>query len=263
MTLRAIVTGGGQGIGAEIVKGLVTAGYWVGVLDQNAAAAESLVAELGASEVLPVDVSDQVAVANAIQRFGALDLLVNNAGIVRFGPLLYQSADDIASVIGVNLIGTINCAQSAAQAMAAQSGCVIINMSSVNAVHPAPNVGIYAATKAAITSLTQLQALEWGPLGIRVNAVAPGFIDAGMSAPIFLDDKVRAKRSGGVPLKRLGTAEDVVQAVLFLASDASGYIHGHELVVDGGVIQSVLAHLPRSLSLRVQNRLARKRTPLA
>jgi NAD(P)-dependent dehydrogenase (short-subunit alcohol dehydrogenase family) len=67
-----------------------------------------------------------------------------------------------------------------------------------------------------------------------------------MSAPIFLDDNVRAKRSGGVPLKRLGTAEDVVQAVLFLASDASGYIHGHELVVDGGVIQSVLAHLPRS-----------------
>ena len=246
MTLRAIVTGGGQGIGAEIVRGLVAAGYWVGVLDQNAAAAESLVAELGASEVLPVDVSDQVAVANAIQRFGALDLLVNNAGIVRFGPLLDQSADDIASVIGVNLIGTINCAQYAAQAMAAQSGGVIINMSSVNAVHPAPNVGIYAATKAAITSLTQLQALEWGPLGIRVNAVAPGFIDAGMSAPIFLDDNVRAKRSGGVPLKRLGTAEDVVQAVLFLASDASGYIHGHELVVDGGVIQSVLAHLPRS-----------------
>ena len=246
MTLRAIVTGGGQGIGAEIVRGLVAAGYWVGVLDQNAAAAESLVAELGASEVLPVDVSDQVAVANAIQRFGALDLLVNNAGIVRFGPLLDQSADDIASVIGVNLIGTIKCAKYAAQAMAVQSGGVIINMSSVNAVHPAPNVGIYAATKAAITSLTQLQALEWGPLGIRVNAVAPGFIDAGMSAPIFLDDKVRAKRSGGVPLKRLGTAEDVVQAVLFLASDASGYIHGHELVVDGGVIQSVLAHLPRS-----------------
>lgn len=246
MTLRAIVTGGGQGIGAEIVRGLVVAGYWVGVLDQNAAAAESLVTELGSSEVLPVDVSDQSAVANAIQGFGTLNLLVNNAGIVRFGPLLDQSADDIASVIEVNLIGTINCAQSAARAMAAQSGGVIINMSSVNAVHPAPNVGIYAATKAAITSLTQLQALEWGPLGIRVNAVAPGFIDAGMSAPIFLDDNVRAKRSGGVPLKRLGTAEDVVQAVLFLASDASGYIHGHELVVDGGVIQSVLAHLPRS-----------------
>ena len=246
MTLRAIVTGGGQGIGAEIVRGLVAAGYWVGVLDQNAAAAESLVTELGSSEVLPVDVSDQSAVANAIQGFGTLNLLVNNAGIVRFGPLLDQSADDIASVIEVNLIGTINCAQSAARAMAAQSGGVIINMSSVNAVHPAPNVGIYAATKAAITSLTQLQALEWGPLGVRVNAVAPGFIDAGMSAPIFLDDNVRAKRSGGVPLKRLGTAEDVVQAVLFLASDASGYIHGHELVVDGGVIQSVLAHLPRS-----------------
>lgn len=246
MTLRAIVTGGGQGIGAEIVRGLVAAGYWVGVLDQNAAAAESLVTELGSSEVLPIDVSDQSAVANAIQGFGTLNLLVNNAGIVRFGPLLDQSADDIASVIEVNLIGTINCAQSAARSMAAQSGGVIINMSSVNAVHPAPNVGIYAATKAAITSLTQLQALEWGPLGIRVNAVAPGFIDAGMSAPIFLDDNVRAKRSGGVPLKRLGTAEDVVQAVLFLASDTSGYIHGHELVVDGGVIQSVLAHLPRS-----------------
>ena len=246
MTLRAIVTGGGQGIGAEIVRGLVSAGYWVGILDRNTAVAESLATELGSSEVLPVDVSDHLAGASAIESFGELDLLVNNAGIVRFGPLLDQSADDIASVIGVNLIGTINCAQSAAQLMAAQNGGVIINMSSVNAVHPAPNVGIYAATKAAITSLTQLQALEWGPLGIRVNAVAPGFIDAGMSAPIFLDDKVRAKRSGGVPLKRLGTAEDVVQAVLFLASNAASYIHGHELVVDGGVIQSVLVHLPRS-----------------
>ncbi|MEJ6671085.1 MAG: SDR family NAD(P)-dependent oxidoreductase [Pseudomonadales bacterium] len=246
MTQRAIVTGGGQGIGAEIARALAKANYWVGVLDQNVSAAEALVSEIGVGEVLAVDVSDREAVADAIQAFGVIDLLVNNAGIVRFGPLLDQSAEDIASVIGVNLIGTINCAQLAAQTMSTQGGGVIINMSSVNAVHPAPNVGIYAATKAAITSLTQLQALEWGPLGIRVNAVAPGFIDAGMSAPIFLDDKVREKRSGGVPLRRLGTAEDVVQAILFLASDAASYIHGHELVVDGGVIQSVLAHLPRA-----------------
>jgi NAD(P)-dependent dehydrogenase (short-subunit alcohol dehydrogenase family) len=93
--------------------------------------------------------------------------------------------------------------------------------------------------------MTELMSVEWGPYGIRVNAVAPGFIDAGMSAPFFKDEAVREKRTGGVPLGRLGTAADVAQTVLYLGSEEATYITGQEIVIDGGVINSVLAQLPR------------------
>jgi NAD(P)-dependent dehydrogenase (short-subunit alcohol dehydrogenase family) len=93
--------------------------------------------------------------------------------------------------------------------------------------------------------MTELMSVEWGPYGIRVNAVAPGCIDAGMSAPFFKDEAVREKRTGGVPLGRLGTAADVAQTVLYLGSEEATYITGQEIVIDGGVINSVLAQLPR------------------
>ncbi|MDA0273005.1 MAG: SDR family oxidoreductase, partial [Proteobacteria bacterium] len=99
--------------------------------------------------------------------------------------------------------------------------------------------------KSGLAQMTQLMSVEWGPYGIRVNAVAPGFIDAGMSAPFFKDEAVRKRRGGGVPLRRLGTAEDVAKAVMFLASEDAAYISGQEIAVDGGVINSVLAQLPR------------------
>jgi NAD(P)-dependent dehydrogenase (short-subunit alcohol dehydrogenase family) len=194
---------------------------------------------------LPADVASPEAVAEAFDAFGPVDLLVNNAGIARFGPLLEQSALDMQAVINVNLLGTAICSQQAARGMATLGGGCIINMSSINAITPGPNVGLYAATKAAIQNLTVLQSIEWGPLGIRVNAIAPGFIDAGMSAPFFANESIREKRSQGVPLKALGTAEDVVNAVVYLQSDAARYVSGHQLVVDGGVVGSLLAHLPR------------------
>jgi len=103
-------------------------------------------------------------------------------------------------------------------------------------IHPAPGSGAYGATKSGLAQMTQLMSVEWGPYGIRVNAVAPGFIDAGMSAPFFKDKAVRKQRGGGVPLRRLGTAEDVAKAVMFLASDDAAYISGQEIAIDGGVI---------------------------
>ena len=136
----------------------------------------------------------------------------------------------------------------------------IVNITSVNGVHPAPSIGTYGAAKAALQSLTQLWANEWGPHGIRVNAIAPGFIDAGMSKPIFENPKVREVRSGGVPLRAIGTADDISGALLFLDSDDAGYITGHELVVDGGVINSVLMHLPRENPLK-RRAGPRKRAP--
>ena len=117
----------------------------------------------------------------------------------------------------------------------------IINLTSVNGIHPAPGVGLYSGTKAGMAVMTQAMAIEWGPRGVRCNAIAPGFIDAGMSKPIYADPKVREKRGGGVPLRRLGSSDDIANAVLFLDSEAAGYINGHQLVIDGGVVNSVMA----------------------
>jgi NAD(P)-dependent dehydrogenase (short-subunit alcohol dehydrogenase family) len=170
---------------------------------------------------------------------------VNNAGIVRFGPLIEQSAEAFRKVVDVNLVGCFITSKAVAKRMLKRGSGAIINLSSINATHPGPGAGAYPATKAGVVSLTQHMSLEWGPGGLRINAIAPGFIDAGMSAPIYADTKVRALRGGAVPMRRLGTADDIANAVLFLASDLAGYINGHELVVDGGVVNSVLAQLPR------------------
>jgi NAD(P)-dependent dehydrogenase (short-subunit alcohol dehydrogenase family) len=149
-------------------------------------------------------------------------------------------------VVDVNLLGTFLVARAAARRWieAAQPGCVV-NLTSMNGVAAGPNAGAYGPSKAAVALLTTQMALEWGRHGIRVNAVAPGLIDAGMSEPIYADPATRAVRSSKVPLGRLGTAADVVDVVLFLASDAARYVHGQNIVVDGGVTGSVIAHLPR------------------
>ena len=243
--MKAVVTGAGAGLGASIAERLASEGYAVALLDQDGDAASRRAEELTGASAFQVDVSNPEQVADVFSRIGAVDLLVNNAGIARFGPLLEQSPADMQAVINVNLMGTALCAQQAAKQMAEQGAGCIINLSSINAVTPGPNVGLYAATKAAVHNLTILQALEWGPMGVRVNAIAPGFIDAGMSAPFFEQASIREKRAGGVPLKRLGQADDVVNAVVYLQSEAAQYVSGHQLVVDGGVVGSLLAHLPR------------------
>ena len=243
--MKAVVTGAGAGLGASIAERLASEGYAVALLDQDGDAASRSAEGLTGASAFQVDVSNPEQVADVFSRIGAVDLLVNNAGIARFGPLLEQSPADMQAVINVNLMGTALCAQQAAKQMTEQGAGCIINLSSINAVTPGPNVGLYAATKAAVHNLTILQALEWGPMGVRVNAIAPGFIDAGMSAPFFEQASVREKRAGGVPLKRLGQADDVVNAVVYLQSEAAQYVSGHQLVVDGGVVGSLLAHLPR------------------
>ena len=243
--MKAVVTGAGAGLGASIAERLASEGYAVALLDQDGDAASRRAEELTGASAFQVDVSNPEQVADVFSRIGAVDLLVNNAGIARFGPLLEQSPADMQAVINVNLMGTALCAQQAAKQMTEQGAGCIINLSSINAVTPGPNVGLYAATKAAVHNLTILQALEWGPMGVRVNAIAPGFIDAGMSAPFFEQASIREKRAGGVPLKRLGQADDVVNAVVYLQSEAAQYVSGHQLVIDGGVAGSLLAHLPR------------------
>ena len=247
MTRRAIVTGAGHGIGAAIARRLAEAGYRVGVFDIDIGRTAAIAAGLPGAVALTADVADEDQVRAAFDTFGATpDLVVNNAGIVRFGALVDQSVADFALTVRVNLLGCYVVSREAARRMLSRGAGHIVNITSINSRTPGPGAGAYPATKAAIVQLTRQMAIECGPGGVRVNAIAPGFIDAGMSEPIYQDPQTRASRAAGVPLKRLGTADDIASAVLYLDSDNSAYINGHELVVDGGVVHSLLAQLPRN-----------------
>ena len=240
-----LVTGGGRGLGAAIAALAIERGYRVGIIDL-AVPASAAGGQDHVIETFAASVSDEAAIETVLDRFGVPDVVVNNAGIVRFGPLVDHALDDFRAVVDVNLVGTFLVARAAARRwIAAATPGVVVNVTSMNGVAAGPNAGAYGATKAAVALLTAQMALEWGPHGIRVNAVAPGLIDAGMSEPIYADPATRAAREAKVPLGRLGTATDIAEVVLFLASDQAAYVHGQNIVVDGGVTGSIIAHLPR------------------
>ena len=242
----AVITGGAAGLGADVARRLSEAGYRIGIFDLGTERVAQAASSLDNAVGIEADVTSPEQVTAAFRAFqDTPDLLVNNAGIVRFGAMESQSVQDYIDVVNINLLGSCFCAREIAPAMIKRGSGHIINFTSINGIHPAPGVGMYGPTKAAMANMTQAMAIEWGPKGIRVNAIAPGMIDAGMSKPIFENPKVRAVRRGGVPLRALGEAADIAEAVLFLDSEGAKYISGHELVVDGGVSNSVMAHLPR------------------
>lgn len=242
----ALVTGGGQGIGAVIVKKLLSHGYKVAALDIDGRGLAKLKAKVPEVVTFEADTTQEGAIEEVLVEFGHTpDLVVNNAGIVRFGSLLETSARDFSKVINVNLNGYFTVARSAAKLMVKKNSGVIINITSINGVMPAPYAGAYGAAKAGVALLTQQMALEWGPFGVRVNAIAPGLIDAGMSTPIYSNPKFRRLREEKVPLGRLGTAEDIAATVLYLASPEASYITGQNIVVDGGVSMGMIGQLPR------------------
>ena len=239
----ALVTGGAAGIGAAIAAALLQRGYRVAVADAHidaVATSDRLTAHV-------CDVSDGSAVTALFDALGEVpDLVVNNAGIVRFGALADIALEDFRRVVEVNLMGAFAVTSEAVRRMLPRGSGHVVSLTSINAYGPGPGSGAYPATKSAVLQLMRQFAMEYGPHGLRFNSIAPGFIDGGMSAPIYADPKVRASRSAGVPLGRLGTPEDVANAVCFLDSDEGGYINGHDLVVDGGVTHAVLKNLPRT-----------------
>jgi NAD(P)-dependent dehydrogenase (short-subunit alcohol dehydrogenase family) len=242
----AVVTGAARGIGAVIARHAAKEGYRVAVWDVDLDAAEAVAAELGDALAFAVDVADESSVEAGFDALGETPaLVVNNAGRVRFGPLLTLSVEDWNAVLAVNLTGTFLVSRAAARRMADAGGGSIVNISSVNGIAAAPNAGAYTSTKAAILMLTEQMALEWAASGVRVNAVAPGLILAGMSDPIYADPEIRKLRQSKVPLGTLGTADDVASAVLFLASAKAGYITGQTLAVDGGLTKAAMLGLAR------------------
>jgi 3-oxoacyl-[acyl-carrier protein] reductase len=229
--MTAIVTGAGQGLGRAVALALAEAGHHVVAVDVNGDAAEETAAKAG-GQAATVDVGDRDAVYELAGRLGSVDILVNNAGIWRFGPLVELAEADVRAVIDVNVLGTLWCTQAFVPAMA--SGGSIVNLSSAAARLHSAGTGIYPTTKNAIEAMTIQLAVELGPLGIRVNAVAPGSTVTEGTAAI-LTEADRAERSRTIPVGRMGDPADAANAVLFLTSPAAAYVTGQVLYVDGGL----------------------------
>ncbi len=246
----ALVTGAAGGLGLAIGRRLAGDGYCVALLDIDAARVAEAASAVDHAHGYACDITDEASVDEALERIvdelgQAPSVLVNNAGLVRFGDLLDHEVADFRAVVEVNLVGAFIVSRAVARRMAARGDGAIVNITSLNALAPSADAGAYPATKAALAKLTEQMVLSLAPRGIRVNAVAPGFINAGMSAPIYAEGDALAQREASVPAGRIGNAEDVAAAVSFLVSEEAGYIHGQHLVVDGGVFCSLKKQMPR------------------
>ena len=237
----SIITGGAQGIGLATALKFSREGAIVVVCDIRQAAVDAAVAqcqEAGAKALgLVVDVTQREMVDAMVQQvlnqFGRIDVLVNNAGITQDARLQKMTIEQFDRVIDVNLRGVFHCSQAVADAMVKQGSGVILNASSVVGIYGNFGQTNYAATKFGVIGFTKTWSRELGPKGVRVNAVAPGFV----ATPILstIPDKVLQEMTDRVPLKRLGQPEDIANVYAFLASDDAAYINGAVLEVSGGM----------------------------
>ena len=237
----AIITGAAQGIGLATALKFAREGATVALCDVQSGAIEAAVAQCreqgGQAHGFIVDVTQRASVdamvAEVMQRFGRIDALVNNAGITRDARLSRMSLEQFDAVIDVNLRGVFHCAQAVADIMAAQGSGVILNASSVVGVYGNFGQTNYAASKFGVIGFTRTWSRELGPKGVRVNAVAPGFVETPILATV--PDKVLAGMRDDVPLRRLGQPEEIANVYAFLASDEASYINGAVIEGTGGL----------------------------
>lgn len=237
----AVVTGASRGIGRSIAMALAAKGATIVAVDMDQATTEAVVAELQAAGSKALAVVGNVTVPADVERmidaameaFGRVDILVNNAGITRDGLLMRMKDEDWDAVLNVNLKGAFLCTRAAFKVMSKQRYGRIINIASVVGQMGNAGQANYCASKAGLIGLTKSNARELAKRSITVNAVAPGFIATAMTDA--LSEKVRDELTAQIPLERLGSAEDIANAVVFLASEQAGYITGHVLSVNGGM----------------------------
>lgn len=238
----AVITGAGQGIGAATALKFAREGATVVVCDVNEQAAAQVAAEcrdLGApAKSRLMNAADRASVDQAIgwvcQQYGRIDVLVNNAGITRDARLQKMTVEQFDEVIDVNLRGVFHCTQAVAEVMTAQSSGVILNASSVVGIYGNYGQTNYAASKFGVIGFTKTWSRELGPKGIRVNAVAPGFIETPILSTV--PDPVLQKMKDQVSLRRLGQPEEVANVYAFLASDEARYVTGAVIEVSGGIV---------------------------
>jgi NAD(P)-dependent dehydrogenase (short-subunit alcohol dehydrogenase family) len=237
---RALVTGATGGLGAAIAAGLARAGARVAVHGPGAGPElDAALAAAGADAVAVTgDVRDpeQVGalVGAAAARLRGLEILVNCAGVMPVRPFLELGVDEWDAALEINARGSFLAGQAAARFMAAQGYGRIVNVASTRQVQPVPGGAAYCASKGAVFMLTRVMAMELAPLGIRVNAIAPGTIETPLNRESLADADYRARRLAQIPAGRLGTPEDVVAAVVLLASDDADFMVGASLIIDGG-----------------------------
>jgi 3-oxoacyl-[acyl-carrier protein] reductase len=237
----ALVTGASQGIGRDTALALAEAGAKVAVAARNEERLSGLVREIeaagGAALALRMDVSNgeevKAGFKRVLEKFGRLDILVNNAAITRDGLAMRMKADDWEAVLKTNLTGAHLCIQQALATMMRARAGRIINVSSVVAQSGNAGQANYVAAKAGLIGLTKAIAVEIASRNVTVNAIAPGFIETPMTD--VLPDKVKEDLKTRIPLGRMGSAREIASAIVFLASDEAGYITGHVLNVNGGL----------------------------
>ena len=231
----AFVTGASSGLGRHFAHLLARHGARVVVTARRQAELDALVAELGApARAVALDLRDANAVEQAMAAQGPLDIVVNNAGVALTRPALEVADDEWQQVLDTNLSGAFRVAQGAARALAhAKRGGAIVNIASVLGLRVAKQIPAYVAAKAGLIKLTEALALEFAPLSIRVNALAPGYIETDLNRE-FLHSSPGEAMAKRVPMRRFGVPSDLDGALLLLASDAGRYMTGATIVVDGG-----------------------------
>ncbi len=242
---NAFVTGASRGIGRAISVAFAEAGANVAVVSRSADELQATAREVEAldrrSLALVADVADAGAVGTAVERaiesFGTLDIVVNNAGAAPFRAGVVESRiEGFEKYLRVNFLSAVYVIQAAGPQLIANGRGCVLNVASLSGISGAPGVGYYGAAKAALINLTKTTALEWAADGVRVNALAPGWIETDMTSLLREDPETRERMLSAIAMGRFGSAEEVAAAAVFLCSDAASYITGAVITVDGGAI---------------------------
>lgn len=241
---RALITGSSQGIGLALAAGLQQAGAEVVLNGRSVEKLESAARSPGAgARMLAFDVTDHGAVKEAIDRFeaetGPIDILINNAGMQHRAPLEDFPVEAFERLMAANVSSVFNVGQAVARHMIGRKRGKIINIASVQTALARPTIAPYTATKGAVGNLTKGMATDWARHGLQCNAIAPGYFETPLNAALVADPEFTAWLSKRTPAGRWGKVEELVGASIFLASDASSFVNGHILYVDGGITASL------------------------
>ena len=239
----AIVTGAGRGIGREIALAFARAGASVALASRTVTELEAVAGEAtrdgGTTLVVPTDAADEAQmdalVEHTVAEFGRLDVMVNNAGVAPFlASFLETRSDGFEKHFGINFWSAVYGTRAAGRVLLEQGSGAVLNVASIDAFMVEPGLAYYGSAKAAIVNLTRSVALEWASRGVRVNAIAPGWIDTPMNEAERDDPDTERQILSAIPMARWGRSEEIASAALFLCSDASSFTTGATLVVDGG-----------------------------
>ena len=236
---RALVTGSSQGIGFALAQGLADAGAEVILNGRDATKLAQAASSIAGARQLPFDAASHAAARAAVDAFeaeiGAIDILVNNAGMQHRGPLEDFPADAFERLLRANISSVFNVGQAVARHMIPRGAGKIINIASVQTALARPGIAPYTATKGAVGNLTKGMATDWARYGLQCNAIAPGYFDTPLNAALVADPAFSEWLEKRTPAGRWGKVQELVGACIFLASDASTFVNGHVLYVDGGI----------------------------